>query len=134
MGTNAQVAKTQEQTNAQIAKNQKQTNRAMEDLRSQLTKLTALVLQEVVDHSELDVNEGWEEEERKIEEKSKYVIDGTQFEPESLAPQSLTITLKDPQNAFEYEVFEKIEFILQLLAAITQTLSIVEPLKDLSVV
>jgi len=27
-------------TNARIAKNQKQTNRAMEDLRSQLTKLT----------------------------------------------------------------------------------------------
>ena len=47
------------------------------------------------------------EEERKIEEKSKDVIDETQFEPEPLAPQSLTITLKDPQNADEYEVFEK---------------------------
>jgi len=94
----------------------------------------SMVLEEVVDHSEPDVNEAWEEEERKIEEKGKDIIDETQFEPESLAPQSLTSTLKDPQNAFEYEVFEKIEFILQLLAAITQTLSIVEPLKDLSVV
>ena len=40
MDTNARVAKNQEQINAQIAKNQEKTNRAMEDLRSQLTKLT----------------------------------------------------------------------------------------------
>ena len=96
--------------------------------------MTTLVLEEVVDHSELDVNEAWEEEERKIEEKGKDVINETQFEPEPLAPQSLTITLKDPQNADEYEVFEKVEFILPLLDTITQTLSIVKFLKDLSVV
>ena len=58
----------------------------------------SMVLEEVVDHSELDVNEAWEEEKRKIEEKGKDVIDETQFEPEPLAPQSLTITLKDLQK------------------------------------
>ena len=40
-----------------------------------------MVLEEVVDHSKLEVNEVWEEEERKIEEKGKQVIDKTQFEP-----------------------------------------------------
>ena len=94
----------------------------------------AMVLEEVVDHSELDVNKAWEADERKIEKKNKYVIDETQFKPEPLAPQSLTITLKDSQNADEYEVFEKVEFILPLLDTITQTLSIVKLLKDLSVV
>jgi len=49
-------------------------------------------------------------------------------------PQSLTITLKDLQNADEYEVFEKVEFILPLLDTITQTLSIVKLLKNLRVV
>ena len=57
-----------------------------------------MVLEEVIDHNELDDNEAWEEEERKIEKKSKYVIDETQFEPEPLTPQSLTITLKDLQK------------------------------------
>ena len=66
-----------------------------------------MVLEEVVDHSELDVNEAWEEEKRKIEEKGKDIIDEIQFEPEPLALQNLTITLKDPQNADEYEVFER---------------------------
>jgi len=134
MDTNERVAKNQEQINTQIAKNQEQTNRVMEDLRNQLTKLTTLVLEEVVDHSELDVNEAWEEEERKIEEKDKDVIDNTQLEPKPLAPQSLTITLKDPQNADKYEVFGKVEFILPLLDTINQTLSIVKLLKNLSVV
>ena len=72
--------------------------------------------------------------EKQRKKRSKYIIDKTQFEPKPLVPQSLTITLKDPQNADEYEVFEKVEFILPLLYAITQTLSIVELLKDLSVV
>ena len=40
MDTNTWVAKNQVQINTQIAKNQEQTNRAMEYLRSQLTKLT----------------------------------------------------------------------------------------------
>ena len=66
--------------------------------------------------------------------KDKEVIDKTQLEPEPLAPQSLTITLKDPQNTDKYEVFEKEEFILPLLDTINQTLSIVELLKNLSVV
>ena len=81
----------------------------------------SMILEEVVDHSELDVIEAWEADERKIEKKSKYIIDETQFEPEPLAPQSLTITLKDPQNVDEYEVFENVEFILPLLDAITHT-------------
>ena len=38
-----------------------------------------MVLEEVVDHSELDVNEACETDERKIEKKSKYVINETQF-------------------------------------------------------